>query len=77
MTRLIKSKRKFSSKSSCYTYCRVYNTRKQSGLWLGTIKELLADLTTIHASIGSTRFVELVHIELYLSLVPRVVALRA
>ena len=69
--------RQLWNKNSCYRYCRVYNTLKQSGFWLRTIRELMADLTTINASIRSTTFVELVFSELYFSLVPRGVALRA
>jgi len=58
-------------------YCRVYNSLKQPGFWLGTIRELMADFNTINTSISSTTSIELVVNEISLSLVPQVVALRA
>ena len=76
-TRLIYSRRYFRNKISFYKYFGVYSTLNQSGFWLGTIRELMFDLITINASMDSTTFVELVVTEFCLSLVPRVVALRA
>ena len=54
-------------------YCRVYNTLNQSRFWLGTIRELMADLTTINARISPMSFVEFVVSEFSFGLVPRVV----
>ena len=77
-TRLMYNIVPFWNKSLCYMYCRVYNTlNKQSRFWLGTIRELVADLTTINASISSMTFVELVFGKICLSLAPRVAAFRA
>jgi hypothetical protein len=57
--------------------CRVYNTFKESGIWLETITGLMADLTTINACISLASFVELVFSEVCLSLVSRVITFRA
>ena len=73
-TRLIYNRKRLWNKRSCYRYYRVYNTFKQSGFWLGTIRELMAGLITINARVSLTTFVEFFVGEFCVRLVPRVVA---
>ena len=62
--------------SSCYRYCRVYKTLKQSRLRFKTIRKCMPDLTTVNSSICLATFVVFVGSELVLGLISRVVILR-
>ena len=59
-------------------WCRnydIYNTLKESRLWLRTVLEYMANFTTIHTSTCITTSVDLVMYQSFLGFVPRVVVL--
>ena len=61
--------------SSWCRNCNVYNTFKESRLWLGTVIEHVTDLTTIHTSTCITTSIDLVNRQSFLGFIPRVVVL--
>ena len=52
-------------------YCRVYNTLKQLGFWLRTIRKVVADLITINANLCLTTFIVFVGSEYVFCLIQR------
>ena len=62
---------------ACHRYCIVNNTLKQSGFRFRTTCKLVADLTTVYASICSVTLAEFIDSDFGLCLIPRVVDLVA
>ncbi len=74
-TRLIYYRGQLWNRSSWCRNCNVYNTLKESQLWLRAVFEHMTNFTTIHTSTCITMSVDLVCRQTFLGFVPRFVVL--